>query len=77
MGGDFITKVDGQPIGCMSELGAILRRHSPGDRIAIEGWHANRDTDYVKDLKGEYREKQIVKPTPFTTTLKIGERPAK
>ena len=36
LGGDIITKVDGQAVGSANALQAIVGRHKPGDKIKVE-----------------------------------------
>jgi putative serine protease PepD len=42
LGGDIITKVDGQTVKSADELQAIVSRHKPEDRIKIEFIRARR-----------------------------------
>jgi S1-C subfamily serine protease len=33
--GDLVTKVDGQPVSSFGDLGVVIRRHAPGDELAL------------------------------------------
>ena len=41
VGGDIITKVDGQPVSTYDQLFAAVQRKSPGDSMKIELYHDN------------------------------------
>jgi S1-C subfamily serine protease len=39
IGGDVITKVDGQPVTTYDQLFSIIQRHKPGDKLPVELYH--------------------------------------
>ena len=42
IGGDLITKVDGQPVTSPSQLYTLINRYQPGDKIKIELYHGSK-----------------------------------
>ncbi|HEY1513698.1 MAG TPA: PDZ domain-containing protein, partial [Gaiellaceae bacterium] len=41
VGGDIITKVDGQPVRSVDQLFALVQQKHPGDKLKIELFHDN------------------------------------
>ena len=39
VGGDVITKVDGQPVTNFEQLSSAVQRKHPGDSLSLEVWH--------------------------------------
>ena len=42
IGGDILTKIDGQPVTSPSQLYTLINRYQPGDKIKIELYHGSK-----------------------------------
>jgi S1-C subfamily serine protease len=50
VGGDIITKIDGQPVSDVDQLFAAVQQKHPGDRMKIELWHDGSQKTVTAEL---------------------------
>ncbi|HEY6961357.1 MAG TPA: trypsin-like peptidase domain-containing protein [Gaiellaceae bacterium] len=50
VGGDIITKVDGQPVSTTQQLFEIVQGKQPGDKLSMEVWHGGSKRDVTLTL---------------------------